>query len=270
MKKRIFFQFSEDVELFCDLAKLSVTLHGNIILILPVLCYYGDYFSKKLLFKTEFQTIVSDLDEIYKYHKTHNLDLFFKKFFPESDFLQILMQKAKRWISKNKPKPTKIKGTEYICGTEFIEVDADTSFYGNFEQDGKQGCYLRFGENVNCKELASFNYFPYLSEYDIPYSLRNGITFTGLSNEERFAIINGFGLKVKLEIFKRKLAYFHTSFVEEKYCPFRVKLQGGDDDSWTKYFCTKEEMMDEVYRLRRCQPISKELDVYGNGYYFTN
>jgi hypothetical protein len=51
---------------------------------------------------------------------------------------------------------------------------------------------------------------------------------------------------------------------------FYVKLSGNDDDSWTKYFDTEEDAQEEVYRLRRSQPINKEFDVKQNGYEFTN
>lgn len=271
MEKKIFFRFSEDIKLFDEFANLKVSFHGQLILMLPVLCYYGDYFDKELLFETTFRTVITNIDDISNYHKAHNLDTFFRKFFPQSDFLQILTKKAEQWINEGKPEAVEIKDTDYICGTEFIEVDEDTSFCGNFEQDGKEGCHMKFGVNIHAKPLASFEYLPYVSEYDIPYSLKKeGLSLYKMTKEEKFQVFKDLGLKVALDVFKRRLNENHTHRIEEHHCPFYLRLQGNDDDSWTRYFCTQEEMMDEVYRLRRCQPISKELDVYGNSYHFTN
>lgn len=271
MEKRIFFQFSEDTQLFTDFAKLRISFHGKLTLKLPILCYYGNLFERELLFETTFETNISDIADIYKYHKVHHLDTFFRRFFPNSDFLDKLRKKAESWISTEKPEPRDIKETEYICGTEFLEVDENTSFCGNFTQEGKEGCHMKFGENIHVQPLTSFEYFPYVSEYDIPYALqKEGLTLHKMTKEEKFQVFKNFGLKLALNVLEEKLNQNHTHEIEEKYCPFFLRLQGNDDDSWTKYFCTEEEMMEEVYRLRRCQPINKQIDVISNGYHFTN
>lgn len=58
--------------------------------------------------------------------------------------------------------------------------------------------------------------------------------------------------------------------LQEHHYPFRLRLGGNDNDSWTKYFPTEEEILKEVERLRNKQPINKTDDVEENGYFFTN
>lgn len=53
------------------------------------------------------------------------------------------------------------------------------------------------------------------------------------------------------------------------YCG-KVRLSGNDDASWSKYFDTHQECLDELTYLRKMQPINKEMDVVNRGYIFTN
>lgn len=89
------------------------------------------------------------------------------------------------------------------------------------------------------------------------------------SNEEKVSLFNSLELKQKLEIYKTLLKR-ELSYANESFLPFFIRLSGNDDDSWTKYFSTEEEMLQEVYLLRRVQPINKWEDVKLRGYEFTN
>lgn len=40
---------------------------------------------------------------------------------------------------------------------ELIEVDNESSFYPNIEQDGKEYCRMTYGKNIHCKSLKVFN-----------------------------------------------------------------------------------------------------------------
>ena len=91
--------------------------------------------------------------------------------------------------------------------------------------------------------------------------------FASLLNERR--IKDNLTIEEIVKLFKETLES-DVQYLQETYYPYQVRLSGNDDDSWTKYFYTEEDMMNEVYRLRRCQPINKGIDVIGNGYVFTN
>jgi len=283
MKQIIRFRFSENVKLFRELAKF--TYHSvyktGFLLTLPIDCYImdTDFFRKKLLFKTNFTCSIDSFEQIKEYSENFNYSStkqFFDKFFPESTFLNDLKQKALKWIDDKILEPIKIEQTDYICGTEFIQVDADSSFYGNFIQNEKEGCHMRFGKNTRCSKLIDMVHKTKVSYYDLPYKVRQAsLEMTDkkwyyMSEVDRYTYLENLGLKVMLNIWKENINQNHSHSIDASYCPFFIKLSGNDDDSWTKYFCTEEEMMQEVYRLRRCQPINKEIDVENNGYYFTN
>jgi len=168
----------------------------------------------KPLFKTQFEFEIKTIVKLEKILKNINycgVDIFFKKHFPESDFLKKLRVKAKNWISKDIPEPVLFGIND--PKSEFIKCDSETKFYGNYTLNGFEGCLLDIGEREKFKE----------------------------SNEY---------------VLERK--------------PFFIRLSGNDDDSWTKFFNTKTELLEEIYRLRRCQPINKDIDVINNGYVFTN
>jgi hypothetical protein len=79
-----------------------------------------------------------------------------------------------------------------------------------------------------------------------------------------------FGIKAVVEAIEEAYNTSHLHSLQENHYPFRLRLGGNDDDSWTKYFATEEEMIEEVELLRSKQPINKANDVEWNGYFFTN
>ena len=227
------------------------------------------HFDFNPLFKTQFEFKIETIVKLEKILKNINfweVDSFFKKHFPESDFLNKLRIKAKKWISKDIPEPVlfEIDGRPK---SEFIKCDSETSFYGNYTLNGIEGCYLNMGERKDFE--FNFNFKPYFSMYDLPYQLdldcglgNNLIEVVNILKSQNVSdgIIHDFVIKC----YKNSVEYM----LEEK--PFFIKLSGNDDDSWTKYFNTKTEALEEMYRLRRCQPINKWIDVMDNGYVFTN
>lgn len=56
----------------------------------------------------------------------------------------------------------------------------------------------------------------------------------------------------------------------QEFYPYRIWLYGTDDDSWSKWFLTEEEIMKEVYWLRKMQPLNKIRDIIDREYIFTN
>jgi hypothetical protein len=268
--QKVFFRFSNEVKLFGQLAHFYYnTSQAKLYMALPVIVFYGDFLNKKKLFQTTFTIAIDNLSDVDKYSEGFNFGIvnkFFDKHFPNSTFLQELEIKANKWISADIIKAVKIKNEK---NGEFIEVDEDTSFYGNYVQNDKEGCHLTFGKNRS-QELTSLDSFLNLWNHHIPRDVKVDFNLYLMDKKTKLAHVKSLGLKNSLDTIKNLLKGDKSEQVDEKHCPFYIRLSGSDNDSWTKYFCTEEEMMAEVYRLRRCQPINKQIDVEDNGYYFTN
>jgi hypothetical protein len=225
-------------------------------------------YNRKPLFVDNFTAKLTTLDIGEYFEGEHSIfpELFFKKYFPESKFLKKLQKIGKQWISKDKPDPTP---AENNAEAEFIEVDEDSSFCGNYTQDGKEGCHMIFGNNPHCIPLTNLVVSAYVNKYTFK-ELEN-VELYGKSSEETCKILlEKIGLKRTVEAFKEGISRDLNHSIDEYHGIYRIFLSGNDDDSWTKYFYTEEDMMEEVYRLRRRQPINKRIDVEKNGYYFTN
>lgn len=205
---KITFAFSNDSRtfFFTNFIKVKLNYKSNLQLYLQIhVCEYDPeavWNQGKLLFVKEFDFEVKTirlLKQITNFIHSTGVEEFFKKFFPESTLLKTLEEKGLRYLSQEPVKPVYFDCFMGTC--EFLEVEEDTSFCGNFKHDGKEGC-----------------------------------------------------------------AMIH------RYCNYRKKymvyLTGNDNDSWTKYFDTEKEMLQEVERLRRIAPISKNGDM--QGYEFTN
>jgi len=238
---------------------------------------------KKELFTYDYYFTVKDIEELKKYSKSfgvNNAGEWLIEHFKEDKLVEDLINKGIKWIDNTILEPTQIDSNEtYPCGNEFILVDENTSFGGNFEQFGIEGCHMKFGKNQHCKEFTSLSFRAHLSEYTLHrinhkfYTelQKNKISFYNKSDKEIIdIIISKFGLGVLLEAYKRELGQNHNHSIDKHYQPYKVYLAGNDDDSYTKYFSTEEDMMNEVYRLRRCQPINMDIDVLNNRYFFTN
>lgn len=270
---QIFFQFSNEVALFDDIVKFKYNSRGNSLqMTLPIICYYGNYFDKKKLFETEFTTIISSKSQLKKFSDLNYVmvNVFFKKHFSASTFLNELYEKAKLWIATDEPQATYFTNVEGIA--EYIRVDDETSFYGNYKYDNKEYCKIIYGVNHRVREdITSLKFTPYISHFDIPHPFRDEKIHGDMTSEERINVLLSLGLKSTLvDIIKNQMNQDHSEIIEERCYPFKIRLQGTDDDSHTRYFYTEAEMMDEVYRLRRCQPINKWIDVTNNNYHFTN
>jgi hypothetical protein len=93
-----------------------------------------------LLFSKEFTFKVESLETLKKMNEEGNSSFvkrFFTNFFPESDFLTELSERADMYMSQEVKEPVYFDAFGEAC--EFLQVDDETSFYGNFEHDGKQG-----------------------------------------------------------------------------------------------------------------------------------
>ena len=150
---------------------------------------------------------------------------------------------------------------------ELIEVDSESSFYPNIKQDGKEYCRMYCGKNIHCRPIKSFDPKPFISS---TYYGGKDLKLNSLSHEKKIEALLPFGIKAVVEAIEKAYNTSHLHSLQEHHYPFRLRLGGNDDDSWTKYFATEEEMIEEVELLRSKQPINKANDVEWNGYFFTN
>lgn len=293
-KIHICFKYDNDYSfMLSQIIEVKAQLYGdnkNFQIRVPLVIIYGTlehnfWWSddKKELFTNDYYFTIKNINQLEKYRKSFNVnnaDKWLIEHFKEDKLVEQLINKGLQWIDNTILEPTQIDSKEtYVCGDEFIQVDENTSFGGNFEQFGIEGCHMKFGKNQHCKEFTNLSFKPHISEYTLSRinhkfykELRDeGITLYDKSDKEIIDIIvSKFGLGVLLEAYKRELGQNHNHSIDEHYQPYKVYLAGNDDASYTKYFSTEEDMMVEVYRLRRCQPINMDIDVVNNGYYFTN
>lgn len=233
----------------------------------PIFCLFGNFFDNKVLFEVEYEFKLKKLSHLQKVFKYKNILSIFTEYLNDTSYLDYIIKKGNDFISNEIIKP--VPFTTHVGEGEFIKVDENTSFYGNFNYNDVEGCYLEYGKNNN-QELTSFILEPYLSVYNLSGVLYKSNEFYKKSRKEIFDIVSSYGLKELINFYKKSLKDYNDELIDQMYSPYYIKLSGNDDDSWTKYFYDEDSMLKEVYRLRRTQPINKTIDVIGNGYIFTN
>ena len=131
----------------------------------------------------------------------------------------------------------------YALPTEYLPVDKETSFYGNYEVDSEQCCRVSIS---------------YTKKYDkSPLEQVKGVLATRQSSGD-------FAQEEK------DLIKLLRSVLDEETRPYCIHLSGNDDDSWSKTFWTLEEVWKEYMYLLQLEPINKQRDIHSRGYYFSN
>ena len=194
--------------------------------------------------------------------------------FPEaSEFFNEMDDRLNRYNS------TSIVEPSMFSEGEFIEVDRHSSFHGNYELNGKEGCYATiFTDEFVDLTMEVFDPRHTWSVYDLPLFIRSNIEGTtggfapnivyNWTRQEKIDFFGKLPVQVRRDLVSSQLANLTVDIQYNK--PFGVYLSGNDDDSWTKYFDTHQECLDELTYLRKMQPINKEMDVVNRGYIFTN
>lgn len=276
-------QFTKNVKLFGDILKVKYNefekkLIGTLPLIVGEYDEYGFYI-ENVLFKSSFSFEIKNAAMLNRLNKEFNYawpEDWFQKYFPELDKLQLLTLKGEKYTSiEILPAIDIVEGKQWRKCTEFIAVDSESDFCGNFVQNDAEGIHLLYGDTRNLFnwKVSKFDtlkkdFTGLLSSYDFPYNNRLNDLY-GKSKEYKLGVFNTLSLKEKVRVYKlllnKELAYLNESVL-----PFIVKVYGNDDESWTKHFSTEEEMLQEVYLLRRLQPINKYEDIIDRKYEFTN
>lgn len=277
MKKGILVQFSEEVALADDLISVN-SYFGKFYISVPIVVIYADeQWNNKTLFRTSFTTEI-DIEKLPAYYeKLHFFDVksWITQFAGGMAFYYSLVRRGNILLTLDEytvyPIPI---ANSFIRGTEFISVDSETDFCGNFEQNGLEGVHVSYGKRDVPTPKLSIKLS--LSEYDLPYSKQKelgvgekGFTLYKKSEEEITFVWESLSLTEQIEILERKHRMEAYS-AKDYYFPYFVRLTGNDDESYTKYFSTEKEMLDEIKYLRWVMPINKKIDVIDRGYVFTN
>jgi len=155
--EKITFKFTNGTNRFEDFAKLRYRTYPQkgILVTLPILCFKGFSHGKDPIFKSSFSFILESLEELETLKEVRSWEC--EKFFKDKPYspLTQLKEHAEKWISEDKLEPIPIIDTDYICGTEFIQVDDESSFCGNFEQNGMEGCHMSFKKREEYEEFKS-------------------------------------------------------------------------------------------------------------------
>jgi len=162
----------------------------------------------------------------------------------------------------------------------YLQVDNESNFGGNYEIESKQACTISFGRNDSVSIFYELNIPTDWQSYNLPHHLQKDIE----QGKEKpyYNIVCKWSRTQKQEFFKslslENKNYISVSvlertlqhFKDKHYYPYEVYIAGNDDESWTKYFATEEEMIQEVNYLRMMEPINKNLDICSRDYVFTN
>lgn len=197
---------------------------------------------------------LTTLVEARKLLKSSDLTDFIATYKP--DLLVYIMSKAIKYDTTITP--NRVPFDEWKEGYEFLTVDDNSNFCGNHKVNGVEGVAMNYGENKYCKDISSFDLNSFIHLFHKGSRVK--------PNELAEAI----GLKATLNEIKAYIGSINHSDIDTAFLPYEIRIEGDDDMSYIKCFETFDQMMDEVYRLRRCQPISLSLDVEGCGYYFNN
>jgi hypothetical protein len=274
--KAILIYFSKEVKLAHDIISITSYFDQFFIAVPIVVMVQDENWNNTVLFQTSFSTEIS-IEKLPDYHELDFFDVesWIKQFEKGKEFYDLIVRRANILLTLDEYKVNPIPiVSNYVRGTEFISVDSDTDFYGNSEQEGLEGVHLAYGQRDVSKPQLSVKLG--LSEYDLPYSKQKELekwipnfTLYKKSDDEINSVWESLTLSEQVEILERK--YRREAYsAKEYYFPYFIRLSGNDDDSYTKYFATEKEMLDEIQYLRLIMPINKEIDIKSRGYVFTN
>lgn len=118
--------------------------------------------------------------------------------------------------------------------------------------------------------LKSLESLKLLWRYSTRHFNETKVTFKGPAKDEQH-------LQRRLQSLKEPALKAWNASVEKfqpecptKESPVEVFVAGNDDASWSKFFATEEEGLEELTYLLGQQPIDITRDIYNRGYVFTN
>lgn len=181
-----------------------------------------------------------------------------------------------RKLSNVIPEPVIFTSHHWGEGSEFLQVDEFTSFAGNFEQDGKEGCCMDFGPTNNDLQFYTLNIETDWSSWDLPVNFQKEIgschynDILEWSKERKAEYFNNFPLDLKQDLAIRSAKRYIEYQREPSYFPYKIYLYGTDDCSYSKWFTEESKMLEEVNYLRKMQPLNLQRDLLDRDFVFTN
>ena len=218
--------------------------------------------------------------KLYKYLKSTKRQINNHKFkFINFDFIKFGLDfpKVREIIYFHSKRITRSEKVSNIIPIKdsYILVDDDSSFYGNYTIDEKECALLSYGE-LNHEKYERYepmsmkiNLLKNLNRYDFPYASQPGDLYH-VEDEEKLKLLNSLSYEERFNILQGKLESEIRRNEGGNHHKYYVRLAGNDDDSWTKYFFTKEQMIEELKYLHKMQPINKDEDIHKRDYVFTN
>lgn len=170
---------------------------------------------------------------------------------------------------------------------EFLQFTAETAcnWGGPIRQDDDEGACLK----VKIKEQLDIQ-FPIIDVkkqfryYQCPTNLKQKLDSIAkekdiingdhymfpMTPEEKEILFNTFSRKEQHDIFKAVMTSHIDRESIERILPYSIYICGNDDCSYSKWFATEEEVNDELYYLRKMQPLDFNRDIIDRDYIFTN
>lgn len=236
-------------------------------------------------YKERMRGLHSD-EEMWKLHtaprKVFNFKQFIMDFFSEKDISYVISRMNKLKAFRAGKPITKLD-------TDFIEFD-DTAdnMSGPEELNGKFGASISLTKDGDAspkqidKILRSFNFISRMSRLDIPWIAKRRLgkamgdtndfenAFYKLTKSEKQKTLLSLSYEEFIELYRKTVKRLAGDESIFNLYPYHIYLAGNDDTSYSKYFLTIEEALEEARYLIAMQPINFWDDVKNRGYIFTN
>lgn len=199
---------------------------------------------------------------------------FVQQYAPEE--LKIAKDRLARRISTEEVQPRLNSDSSYLPDLEFLEFTDDTAhnWAGPFGLGTLKGCAAKITNRLHGKQTKqkwpNTNVRTNWNRCDIPYTSKEKSPDWEAPKAERAQLFDKLEPKTQLTVIKNYLRRMSELETLGEYIPWRLRLCGNDDCSYTKWFFTEEEAIEELKYLRRMQPLDFNLDIDKRDYTFTN
>lgn len=140
--------------------------------------------------------------------------------------------------------------------------DSASHFAGPF--DGNYA-YFELTEHKNPPKIADLKQQARFAPYNLPYEIRP----KKIQSEEHLQVLLGKMTAKQLKQWEKQIGEREIEYATVEF-PWSFHLAGNDDATYTKFFATKEVLLDEFKFFSASQPLNFEIFVSKNGFVFTN
>lgn len=184
------------------------------------------------------------------------------------------------------PEIVQYTATDWHKGDEFLQFTKDTAYgwAGPFKQDGKLGACAKVKKLRDTIEFPILNVELEWDYYHCPNHIQTTLdriaTSKGhirgdyylpvLTPEEKKELFHSFSVKDRHDIYRIYISNYSGEEWIESLLPYKIYICGNDDCSYSRYFSTEQEAIDEMNYFRIMQPLDMTRDIYDRNYIFTN